>query len=135
MKTRRNAPRPCGSGIKYKPCCLQTQQSQQIEDFLWQQKCRAIKGLSKKLLRLSQNHWIPRALPETREDFTLCNKEEFSPDTPHMQDESENAPTRHRREKIEALLRDFELRNANSNLLLGPSILDELYERLGLKKF
>ncbi len=38
------------------------------------------------------------------------------------------------REMVEALLRDFELSNADSNLPVDSSIFDELRERLGLKK-
>jgi hypothetical protein len=41
--------------------------------------------------------------------------------------------TKDGREKVEALLRDFELRNADSNLPIDQSIFDELRERLGLK--
>jgi hypothetical protein len=85
MKTERNAPCPCGSGKKYKQCCLQVQETQQAEDFLWHQIRRAIKGLPEKLLKFSQNHWGSDALLEAWGDFTLWSEEEFSPDTPHMQ--------------------------------------------------
>ena len=85
MKTGRNDPCPCGSGKKYKQCCLQAQQPQQTEDFLWHQIRRAINGLPEKLLKFSQNHWGSDALLEAWGDFTLWNEEEFSPDTPHMQ--------------------------------------------------
>jgi len=40
--------------------------------------------------------------------------------------------TKDGREMVEALLRDFELRSANSNLPVDQSIFDELRERLGL---
>ena len=85
MKTGRNDPCPCGSGKKYKQCCLQVQETQQTEDFLWHQIRRAINGLPEKLLKFSQNHWGSDALLEAWGDFTLWNEEEFSPDTPHMQ--------------------------------------------------
>ncbi len=42
--------------------------------------------------------------------------------------------TKDGREKVEALLRDFELRNSHDNLLADPAIFAELRERLGLKK-
>jgi Zn-dependent M16 (insulinase) family peptidase len=41
--------------------------------------------------------------------------------------------TKDGREKVEALLRDFELRDTDSNLPVDSSIFDELRERLGLK--
>jgi uncharacterized protein YchJ len=37
MKSGRNDPCPCGSGKKYKQCCLQAREAQQAEDFLWHQ--------------------------------------------------------------------------------------------------
>lgn len=40
--------------------------------------------------------------------------------------------TKNGREKVEALLRDFELRKTDANLPVDPSIFDELRERLGL---
>ena len=85
MKTGRNDPCPCGSGKKYKQCCLQAQQLQQTEDFLWHQIRRVIDGLPGKLLKFSQNHWGEEALLEAWGDFTLWREEDFSPDTPHMQ--------------------------------------------------
>lgn len=85
MKLGRNDPCPCGSGKKYKQCCLQTQETQQAEDFLWHRIRQAINGLPEKLLKFSQNHWGMDALLEAWGDFTLWNEEEFSPDTPHMQ--------------------------------------------------
>ncbi|MBX9895403.1 MAG: SEC-C domain-containing protein [Nitrosomonas sp.] len=85
MKTGSNDPCPCGSGKKYKQCCLQAQQPQQVEDLLWHQIRRAISGLPEKLLKFSQNHWGSDAILEAWGDFTLWREEEFSPDTPHMQ--------------------------------------------------
>lgn len=85
MKPGRNDPCSCGSGKKYKQCCLQAQVTQQTEDFLWHQIRRAINGLPEKLLKFSQNHWGQHALLEAWGDFTLWSEEDFSPRTPHMQ--------------------------------------------------
>lgn len=88
MKTGRNDPCPCGSGKKYKQCCLQAQQAQQMqqtEDFLWHQIRQTIDGLSAKLLKFSEDHWEQGALLEAWGDFTLWSEEEFSNDTPQMQ--------------------------------------------------
>lgn len=85
MKPGRNDPCPCGSGKKYKQCCLPAQTVAQAEDFLWHQIRHAINGLPDKLLTFSQSHWGKGALLEAWGDFTLWSEEEFSPDTPHMQ--------------------------------------------------
>jgi hypothetical protein len=85
MKTGRNDPCPCGSGKKYKQCCLQAQETQQPEDFLWHRIRQAIDGLPGKLLKFSHNHWGEEALLEAWGDFTLWREEDFSQDTPHMQ--------------------------------------------------
>lgn len=85
MKPGRNDPCPCGSGKKYKHCCLQAQTTPQTEDFLWHQIRRAIEGLPEKLLRFSKNHLGQDALLEAWEEFTLWSEEEFDPHTPHIQ--------------------------------------------------
>lgn len=85
MKPGRNDPCPCGSGKKYKQCCLSAQTVSQVEDLLWHQIRQAIKGLPEKLLKFSQNYWSQDALLEAWGDFTLWSEEDFSPHTPHMQ--------------------------------------------------
>ncbi len=85
MKSGRNDPCPCGSGKKYKQCCLQAQEAQQAEDFLWHRIRQVIEGLPERLLKFSQNHWGESALLEAWGDFTLWREKDFSPDTPHMQ--------------------------------------------------
>lgn len=85
MKLGRNDPCPCGSGKKYKQCCLQAQETQQTEDFLWHQISRAIKGLPDKLLAFEQKRREPEVLLEAWDDFTLWGDEEFDPHSPQMQ--------------------------------------------------
>lgn len=85
MKLGRNDPCACGSGKKYKQCCLRTQETSLTEDFLWHQIRQAIKGLPEKLLKFSKNHWGSDALLEAWGNFTLWSEEDFSSDTPHMQ--------------------------------------------------
>ena len=84
MKPGRNDPCPCGSGKKYKHCCLQVQETSQTEDFLWHQIHHVIKGLPEKLLKFSVKHFEPEALLEAWGDFTLWSEEEFDLHTPHM---------------------------------------------------
>ena len=71
MKTGRNDPCPCGSGKKYKQCCLQAREVQQAEDFLWHQISRAIRGLPDRLLTFEQKRRKPGALQKARSDFTF----------------------------------------------------------------
>ncbi|MBX3618177.1 SEC-C metal-binding domain-containing protein [Nitrosomonas sp.] len=85
MKTGRNDPCPCGSGKKYKQCCLQAREVQQAEDFLWHQISRAIRGLPDRLLTFEQKRRKPGALQEAWSDFTLRRGEEFDPHSPQMQ--------------------------------------------------
>lgn len=85
MKPGRNDPCPCGSGKKYKQCCLRTEGAQQAEDLLWHQINRATKGLPDKLLTFEQNRRGPETLLEAWDDFTLWGDEKFDPDSPQMQ--------------------------------------------------
>ena len=85
MKPGRNDPCACGSGKKYKHCCLQAQTTPQTEDFLWHQIRHVIKGLPEKLLKFSEKHLGQHALLEAWGDFTLWSEEDFSPHTPHIQ--------------------------------------------------
>lgn len=85
MKPGRNDPCPCGSGKKYKQCCLQAQEAPQTEDFLWHQIRHMLNGMPEKLLKFSAKHFGPEAVLEAWEDFTLWSEEEFDPHTPHMQ--------------------------------------------------
>ncbi|MDE2388539.1 MAG: SEC-C domain-containing protein [Betaproteobacteria bacterium] len=85
MKLGRNDLCPCGSGKKYKQCCLQAEGVQQAEDLLWHQISRAIKGLPDKLLTFEQKRRKPEVLLEAWDDFTLWGDEEFDPHSPQMQ--------------------------------------------------
>lgn len=85
MKPGRNDPCPCGSGKKYKQCCLQAQEAPQTEDFLWHQIRHMLNGMPAKLLKFSAKHFGPEAVLEAWGDFTLWSEEEFDPHTLHMQ--------------------------------------------------
>jgi len=84
-KIGRNDPCPCGSGKKYKQCCLKTQQAQPDEEFLWRKIRRAIEGLPVEMLKLADSRCGKDALFEAWEDFMPWEDEPFSFDTPHMQ--------------------------------------------------
>ncbi len=84
MKPGRNDPCPCGSGKKYKQCCLKTEQAQPQDDFLWRRIRRAIEGSPAKLLNFSATHFGREAVQEAWEEFIPWEDEPFAPDTPHM---------------------------------------------------
>jgi len=88
MITGRNDPCPCGSGKKYKQCCLKTPQAQPEDDFLWRRIRRAIEGSPPKLLSFGSNHFGQDALLEAWAEFMPPWDDEqyepFTPDTPHM---------------------------------------------------
>jgi hypothetical protein len=84
MKPGRNDPCPCGSGKKYKQCCLKTEQAQPEDDFLWRRIRRAIEGSPAKLIEFSSSHFGKEALLEAWDEFMPYEDEPFSPDTPHM---------------------------------------------------
>ena len=87
-KVGRNDPCPCGSGKKYKKCCLKTEQTQPEDDFLWRRIRRAIEGSPAQLLSFGSNHFGQEALLEAWDEFMPLlddeHDEPFTPDTPHM---------------------------------------------------
>lgn len=93
MKPGRNDPCHCGSGKKYKQCCLKTEQVQPEDDFhegdfLWRRIRRAIEGSPAKLLSFGSSHFGQEALLEAWDEFMPPWEDEqdepFTPDTPHM---------------------------------------------------
>ncbi|MDO8437788.1 MAG: SEC-C metal-binding domain-containing protein [Nitrosomonadaceae bacterium] len=85
-KIGRNDPCPCGSGKKYKQCCLKTEQAPGGEDFLWHRIRRVIEGSPAQLLNFADSHFGQGALLEAWEEFIPWEDEPFTPDTPHMHD-------------------------------------------------
>ena len=87
-KIGRNEPCPCGSGKKYKQCCLKTHQVQPEDDFLWRRIRRAIEGLPAELLKFSDSHFGQEALLEAWDEFMAVLDDEyaepFAPHSPHM---------------------------------------------------
>ncbi len=88
MKPGRNDPCPCGSGKKYKQCCLKTEQIQPEDEFLWRRIRRAIEGLPAQLLGFGSSYFGQEALLEAWDEFMSpwddVQVEPFTPDTPHM---------------------------------------------------
>ena len=88
MNPGRNAPCPCGSGKKYKQCCLKTAQAQPEDEFLWRRIRRVIEGSPMQILEFTTAHFGKTALAEAWDDFMPHwddeHDEPFAIDTPHM---------------------------------------------------
>ena len=85
MKTGRNDPCPCGSGRKYKQCCLPADSGAAgtPEEILRRRIRSAIDDLTGQLLTFAFNEFGPRLLDEA---WTRFSGEEVAldPETPHM---------------------------------------------------
>lgn len=80
MKPGRNDPCPCGSGKKYKQCCLAAEQAelQAPEELLWRQLRRELDGFQVRLHRFINEHYGPDALDDAWRAFHLwVDDEEF----------------------------------------------------------
>lgn len=79
-------PRPCGSGKKYKHCCLLREQTPSACELAWRRVRRAIEGLPAALLRTAQSHFGPTALDEAWAEFRLTDTDEpFDSKSPYLQ--------------------------------------------------
>lgn len=78
----RNEPCACGSGRKFKNCCLKTQAPS--AGHLWHRIRAAIEGLATDLLRCADVHFGPTALFEAWAAFTSGEAGAFTSDTPHL---------------------------------------------------
>lgn len=84
-KIGRNDPCPCGSGRKYKHCCMIAQQAESPEELRWRRVRRAIEGMADTLLRHGQKRYGPLLLVEAWDAFLLAEEpEDFDPETPHL---------------------------------------------------
>lgn len=86
MKISRNDPCPCGSGRKYKHCCLARQTpAPSSAELTWQRIRREKEGLPERMLRFAVQVYGPGALDEAWWEFMLWNDDEqaFDADTPH----------------------------------------------------
>ena len=87
MKLGRNDPCPCGSGKKYKHCCLNagTAQAAAPTDLTWRRMRALLDGFPNEMLRFTARAYGPTAMHEAWDEFTGFEDLEFDPDTPLMQ--------------------------------------------------
>jgi hypothetical protein len=71
MPPRRNDPCPCGSGRKYKQCCLPREEAQAVADSGWLRMRRVEGELDRRLTEHLARHYGPGAVEEAWAAFTL----------------------------------------------------------------
>ena len=87
MKLGRNDPCPCGSGKKYKHCCLNagTAQAAAPADLTWRRMRGLLDGFPDEMLRFTVQAYGRLAVHEAWNEFTGFDDLEFDPNTPLMQ--------------------------------------------------
>lgn len=87
MKPGRNDPCPCGSGKKYKHCCLAASAtaSESPADFRWRRLRRLLDGYPPLMLRFVQDIYGPTAIDEAWRAFMLWDEGGFEPDERQLQ--------------------------------------------------
>ena len=84
MSTGRNDPCPCGSGVKYKKCCLPGEEPDAQELFRLQLENMRTE-LNKKVIKFSIKIFGPEAIEEAWDEFHLwSNKDSFDPESPDL---------------------------------------------------
>jgi SEC-C motif-containing protein len=85
MNPGRNDPCPCGSGKKYKHCCLRNESAavETAEVFLRRRVRAAIDDLAAQLLRFVRNQLGERLIDEAWAEFT-GTEDAFDPETQHL---------------------------------------------------
>jgi len=87
MKLGRNDPCPCGSGKKYKHCCLNagTDQAAAPTDLTWRRMRGLLDGFPNEMLRFTAQAYGPTAVDEAWDEFTGFENLEFDPNTQLIQ--------------------------------------------------
>lgn len=84
MSVGRNDPCPCGSGKKYKKCCLMTAQPKP-EDLFWHRLHSVRNGLISKILSHTTKVYGEVAIHEAWDEFHLWEGIPFDPNSPELQ--------------------------------------------------
>jgi hypothetical protein len=83
MKPGRNDPCPCGSGRKYKQCCLAQAEAVPPDELAWRRVRRAVDPLFGELLGEAARRFGDEGLAEAWAEFNLWQTDEpFDPDAP-----------------------------------------------------
>ena len=87
MKPARNDPCPCGSGKRFKHCCLiaRSVPAAAPADLTWRRLRALLDGYATELLRFIAEAYGPLAIHEAWDKFTGHEEVEFDPNTPLIQ--------------------------------------------------
>lgn len=85
MKPGRNDPCPCGSGKKYKHCCLNAGVAADVTDLTWRRLRALLEGYPVTMLRFVNDTYGPSALHEAWDEFMGLYSLEFDAETPLIQ--------------------------------------------------
>lgn len=87
MNPGRNDPCPCGSGKKYKHCCLVKDSAPTDAEFLWRKLKQLNEGLITRLLDTAVDTFGKEAIYEAWDEFMLWEEDApgFDPKSPHVQ--------------------------------------------------
>jgi SEC-C motif/Protein of unknown function (DUF2384) len=83
-KVGRNDPCPCGSGKKYKRCCLAKAQAAPVEDLAWRRLRRLLDEHQRDMLRFVANSYGRVAIEEAWRHFVSDEKAAFDAESPHV---------------------------------------------------
>lgn len=85
MKTSRNDPCPCGSGKKYKQCCLivAVNEAESPSELAWRRIRRANEGLVGKMLQFTLATYGEAAIDDAWDEFTLEKVDEAWQESAH----------------------------------------------------
>ncbi|HED15733.1 MAG TPA: DUF2384 domain-containing protein [Gammaproteobacteria bacterium] len=79
-RTGRNDPCPCGSGKKYKKCCM-ANEAAPVSSLTWQKMRRTEGELTHTLLKHADKYYGPNAVAEAWDEFSLWNEVPMDPET------------------------------------------------------
>ena len=100
VKIGRNAPCPCGSGKKYKKCCMKNDQAAANPPISHHQKClEVLNSLQGRIMRFVEKSKLDREL----EAASLYYLAWINPDGPYQMDENETMPF------LEWFIHDYEI--------------------------
>ncbi len=85
-KIGRNDLCSCGSGKKYKQCCLDNKAlaATEVADHVWRRLRSVTESLPMEFLKFSQTYFSYPAIQEAWDEFTQGRGKDFTSDTPHM---------------------------------------------------
>ncbi|HJS76234.1 MAG TPA: SEC-C metal-binding domain-containing protein [Burkholderiales bacterium] len=83
-KIGRNDPCPCGSGQKYKRCCLAKAQAEPVENLAWRRLRRLLDEYQRDMLRFVTNSYGRLAIEEAWRHFVSDDEAAFDPESPHL---------------------------------------------------